>query len=703
MSFYPQFRDLKKLFETEEMNSSELKMRRYVGKNDKSIVTVSPDDKYKVIGVDLYKRDTEITIDVLNKFEKDSLIKMELENYIKDKNTITFGEFWDHQIKKYKDVIFKETKIKEEKEDIITKLNKYLDQEDVNTLTNFYSENNKSEEFKLFVKNLPTTENFIKCISDLLKTVVSYIKEDNKEYKKDVINHIAHMKTINDLEDDDFLKNYVLKKGTFINDLFNIEPTGVGKGELLITYLFKDTKIRGTSEDYDISFENGEKYEIKEYTKGGNKVSIRLSGTGSPRGFDCYDTLVKTTDIALDLHNNFLDELQSKLHPSFYELWLTLINEKENKGTSTKRDWDNVIRGGLKNGELNIYNLNKIILWYYFANDLIIRYDRKYINISKEIIDKLKSIKYIISPEKLKEDFNKIPEEYFEKVGDLTAFIIFRKDKIRIAKANDLRYARVSQHRIRLIEADLDEDLPTIKDTIFKKYKESIEDSSIDISLGDFFDKEEYEEHLKRIDFYLNKRKEQWETRKDKKMNNPKISQKAKNKWLEDNPEPIIESFYPRLEINEKFIEDSDPVSDMGIGTRAQIKKWLDSINMSSDRYTIDDHMHIKVRGYLDLHNTAITRLPDNLSVGGYLDLRHTKITELSDNLSVGRSLYLQGTAITKLPDNLSVGGDLYIQDTSITKLPDNLSVGGDLYIQDTSITKLPKSLKVEGNIYKDF
>ena len=51
--------------------------------------------------------------------------------------------------------------------------------------------------------------------------------------------------------------------------------------------------------------------------------------------------------------------------------------------------------------------------------------------------------------------------------------------------------------------------------------------------------------------------------------------------------------------------------------------------------------------GYLDLEGTAITALPDNLTVGGYLDLEGTAITAMPDNLTVGGALYLEGTAIT--------------------------------------------------------
>ena len=101
----------------------------------------------------------------------------------------------------------------------------------------------------------------------------------------------------------------------------------------------------------------------------------------------------------------------------------------------------------------------------------------------------------------------------------------------------------------------------------------------------------------------------------------------------------------------------------------------------------------------LDLSNTPITSLPDNLTVGGWLDLRGTGITSLPDNLTVGGDLYLDGTGITSLPYNLTVGGDLYLSNTPITSLPDNLTVGGNLDLSNTPITSLPDNLTVGGNL----
>ncbi|CDG47883.1 hypothetical protein [Serratia symbiotica] len=108
-------------------------------------------------------------------------------------------------------------------------------------------------------------------------------------------------------------------------------------------------------------------------------------------------------------------------------------------------------------------------------------------------------------------------------------------------------------------------------------------------------------------------------------------------------------------------------------------------------QHTVSDNGHITVGDGLNLRDTSITALPDNLSVGGWLDLRDTGITTLPDNLSVGGYLDLSGTGITTLPDNLSVGGYLDLSGTPITALPDNLSVGGWLDLRYTRITALPE------------
>jgi len=111
-------------------------------------------------------------------------------------------------------------------------------------------------------------------------------------------------------------------------------------------------------------------------------------------------------------------------------------------------------------------------------------------------------------------------------------------------------------------------------------------------------------------------------------------------------------------------------------------KNYLIAIQKKIQQYIKDGG-----KGNLDLYDTPITQLPDNLSVGGYL--------------------YLEDTPITHLPDNLSVGGDLYLASTPITQLPNNLRVGGYLNLENTPLSKkyTKEQIRqmapgVKGNIY---
>ena len=114
--------------------------------------------------------------------------------------------------------------------------------------------------------------------------------------------------------------------------------------------------------------------------------------------------------------------------------------------------------------------------------------------------------------------------------------------------------------------------------------------------------------------------------------------------------------------------------------------------------YTLDElKKRMDEHGNLDLSNTSITALPENLTVGGGLDLSGTQITELPENLTVGCGLDLSGTQITELPENLTVGGWLDLSGTQITALPENLTVGCGLDLPGTQITELPENLTVGG------
>ena len=136
-------------------------------------------------------------------------------------------------------------------------------------------------------------------------------------------------------------------------------------------------------------------------------------------------------------------------------------------------------------------------------------------------------------------------------------------------------------------------------------------------------------------------------------------------------------------------------IATLGLGKRALIKKWFDDLGIDPNKYVINDDLSIDYKSYLDLENTNITKLPDNLTVHSFLDLSNTNITKLPDNLTVKGYLNLTNTNITELPDNLIVNDSLYLSNTNITKLPDNLKVKDNIYISnDMKLTYVPEHLK---------
>ena len=90
--------------------------------------------------------------------------------------------------------------------------------------------------------------------------------------------------------------------------------------------------------------------------------------------------------------------------------------------------------------------------------------------------------------------------------------------------------------------------------------------------------------------------------------------------------------------------------------------KWFDSLpkyNLVKELENHPDGIQYRYEGKLDLVNTSITKLPNDLYVEAGLELNDcVKLTKLPDNLHVGGDLNLFNCRkITELPNKLYVGG----------------------------------------------
>jgi hypothetical protein len=103
---------------------------------------------------------------------------------------------------------------------------------------------------------------------------------------------------------------------------------------------------------------------------------------------------------------------------------------------------------------------------------------------------------------------------------------------------------------------------------------------------------------------------------------------------------------------------------------------------------------NLSFQGTLDLDKTLLTELPPGLSVRSHLWVRNTKVTKLGPGLKVRGNLSLSGSPITTIPNDIGFES-LDIANCPVSELPEGLKVNV-LNIQGTQITKLPESLMVE-------
>ena len=117
----------------------------------------------------------------------------------------------------------------------------------------------------------------------------------------------------------------------------------------------------------------------------------------------------------------------------------------------------------------------------------------------------------------------------------------------------------------------------------------------------------------------------------------------------------------------------------------------------------------LNIEGDLDLTDSTLKSLPDNLEVKGDMQTRFSKIEKLPKGLKVGGSLYLSYSNITSLPKGLKVGGYLNLAYSKITSLPEGLEVGENLYIRyteleqylDNELREMIKPGVIKGKIYR--
>lgn len=148
--------------------------------------------------------------------------------------------------------------------------------------------------------------------------------------------------------------------------------------------------------------------------------------------------------------------------------------------------------------------------------------------------------------------------------------------------------------------------------------------------------------------------------------------------------------------IYEKFIEESDPIADMGIGIKLKIEEWLKTYRIKN--YILNDDMTIDVNGYVNLSKLLKENLPDYIQFGnitnGFFSIDECNLTSL------------RGVPFSINKGNTAFAGDFSCRNNKLTSLkyaPKNIT--GKFYCYNNAktftIKEVLKYCKVqENNIY---
>jgi len=319
----------------------------------------------------------------------------------------------------------------------------------------------KEEDFNHFIKKITTQ-------SDLAK---QWFKDLFREYDVDKFNQLLEIlyskSKIEDVKFQDMTTNSVSE------DLVNMKPEGIGKGEMLFFTLVKDCEVMGGNTDYDLT-SAGKKYEVKDYSNPDRKYTltspIQLGVVGKISNFPVYSEIQKTYNAV----NAIEEENVQEFGPELAELINTIksrssigmtgefpgmdfkvFNEFYEKMNQLKNDFKIdyskvIFKGKSKNVEKTILPISDEDIVGGEINLKIL--DTEDIDMMSRIMYSMNDIKYISQPDEFVVDLKlKTVEKIMSKYNDENIqFIILRKNEIRYP--TEFRYATTSRASVKIKE-----------------------------------------------------------------------------------------------------------------------------------------------------------------------------------------------------------------------------------------------------------
>ena len=142
----------------------------------------------------------------------------------------------------------------------------------------------KEIDFKTFINNLPGGASSV-----AMSNFLSSLKPNEQD---EFVNLLYSKKSVADINAGDYSSG-------FGSRLYELEPKGIGKAELFLAVLLRNSKVSGGGESFDLSIGN-KKYEIKDYRRA-KSDPIRLGTKGKVTRFEFWKEIIKTLDVVNNL------------------------------------------------------------------------------------------------------------------------------------------------------------------------------------------------------------------------------------------------------------------------------------------------------------------------------------------------------------------------------------------------------------------
>ena len=268
---------------------------------------------------------------------------------------------------------------------------------------------------------------------------------------------------------EELLNSFNFKSGIY-GEIFQLHKPGLGKGEILLATLVRDSYIQGGTVSYDLNV-NGKKYEVKDYSNPDKpNASIRIGTKGTVTRFRFWDEIATTFQRlsqlrGIDTPKFDLDKLlpEPLLNAIYYlerrrdvilagnlgikdKTYLEQFYQEANKMGSEIKGYTNVILRGP-----NAIPIEMSIEPISDANgdSFVIRPIRDTSQNLTYVNTELRRLKYVRNPL----DLNKDMQEAVATIINDVTFIIFRRDRTNVTQ--DVRYAATDAGKIRIIEKDI--------------------------------------------------------------------------------------------------------------------------------------------------------------------------------------------------------------------------------------------------------